>query len=72
MQTTYGEFKQEIDGHLSGHVLHIKSIRKDGKFTVTHSFGSGKRINKIYTKDQLLDQITKLDGDIKNTISSKF
>lgn len=72
MQTTYGEFKTEIDGHVSGHVLHIKSIRRDGKFTVTHSFGSGKKINKIYTKDQLLDQIARFDGDIKNTISSKF
>ena len=72
MQTTYGNFTQENDGHLSGHVLHIKSIRKDGKFTVTHSFGSGKKINKIYTKEQLQDQIAKFEGDIKNTITSKL
>ena len=72
MQTTYGNFTKEIDGHVSGHVLHIKSIRKDGKFTVTHAFGSGKKINKIYTKDQLQDQIAKFNGDIKNTITSKF
>ena len=72
MQTTYGNFTQENDGHLSGHVLYIKSIRKDGKFTVTHSFGSGKKINKIYTKEQLQDQIAKFEGDIKNTITSKF
>ena len=72
MQTTYGNFTTESDGHLSGHVLHIRSIRKDGKFTVTHSFGSGKKINKIYTKEQLQDQIAKFEGDIKNTITSKF
>ena len=68
MQTTYGNFTTENDGHLSGHVLHIKSIRKDGKFTVTHSFGSGKKINKIYTHDQLQNEIAKFNGDIKNTI----
>ena len=68
----YGNFTQENDGHLSGHVLHIRSIRKDGKFTVTHSFGSGKKINKIYTKEQLQDQIAKVNGDIKNTITSEF
>jgi hypothetical protein len=68
MQTTYGDFTTEKDGRLSGHVLHIKSIRKDGKFCVTHSFGSGKKINKIYTHDQLQNEIAKFNGDIKNTI----
>ena len=63
MQTfnkTYGEFNQESDGRLSGHVLTINDIRRDGKFSVTHSFGSGKRIKKIYTKEQLTEQINKL------------
>ena len=67
MQTfnkTYGEFNQENDGRLSGHVLTINDIRRDGKFSVTHSFGSGKRINKIYTKEQLTEQINKLTGEI--------
>jgi len=68
MEKTYGSFNQESDGHISGHVMHIKSIRKDGKICVTHSFGSGKKINKIYTRDQLQDQISKFNGDIKNTI----
>ncbi len=68
MEKTYGNFTQENDGRLSGHVLHIKSIRKDGKFCVTHAFGSGKRINKIYSHEQLQDQIAKFNGDIKNTI----
>ena len=68
MQTTYGQFSNELDGRVSGHVLHIKSIRKDGKFCVTHSFGSGKHINKIYSNDQLQDQIIKFNGVIKNTI----
>jgi hypothetical protein len=56
---TYGEFNQESDGRLSGHVLTINDIRRDGKYSVTHSFGSGKRINKIYTKEQLTEQIEK-------------
>ena len=68
MTNTYGNFTKEQDGHVSGHVLTIKSIRKDGKFTVTHSFGSGKQINKIYTYDQLQDQISKFTGTIKNEI----
>ena len=59
LKKTYGEFNQEKDGRLSGHVLTINDIRRDGKFSVTHSFGSGKRINKIYTKEQLSEQIEK-------------
>ena len=55
----YGEFNQELDGRLSGQVITVNNIRKDGKFSVTHSFGSGKRINKIYTKDQLAEQLEK-------------
>lgn len=64
MQTikkSYGEFTYEKDGRLSGHVLTINDIRRDGKFSVTHSFGSGKRINKIYTQEQLTEQINKMD-----------
>ena len=53
----YGEFNQENDGRLSGHVITVNNIRKDGKFSVTHSFGSGKRINKIYTKEQLTKEL---------------
>ena len=56
---SYGEFNQEKDGRLSGQVLTINNIRSDGKFSVTHAFGSGKRINKIYTKEQLAEQIEK-------------
>ena len=59
LKKTYGEFNQEKDGRLSGHVLTINDIRRDGKFSVTHSFGSGKRINKIYTQDQLAEQLEK-------------
>lgn len=67
MQTfnkTYGEFNQENDGRLSGHVLTINGVRRDGKYSVTHAFGSGKRINKIYTQEQLTEQINKLTGEI--------
>lgn len=56
---TYGEFNNEADGRLSGHVLTINDVRRDGKFSVTHSFGSGKRINKIYSKEQLEKEIEK-------------
>ena len=59
LKKSYGEFNQEKDGRLSGHVLTINDIRRDGKFSVTHSFGSGKRINKIYTQEQLAEQIEK-------------
>ena len=55
----YGEFNQELDGRLSGQVITVNNIRKDGKFSVTHSFGSGKRIKKIYTQEQLAEQIEK-------------
>ena len=68
MANTYGNFTKEDDGHVSGHVLTIKTIRKDGKFTVTHSYGSGKQINKIYTKEQLQEQISKFTGTIENKI----
>ena len=61
LKKTYGEFNQEKDGRLSGHVLTINGIRNDGKYSVTHSFGSGKRINKIYTQEQLNEQIEKFN-----------
>ena len=50
---SYGEFTTEKDGRLSGTVLTIKGKRKDGKYSVVHAYGSGKRINKIYTTEQL-------------------
>jgi hypothetical protein len=57
----YGEFTTEKDGRLSGHVMTITGRRKDGKYTVTHAFGSGKRINKIYTSEQLYDEVMKFE-----------
>jgi len=59
MNKTFGEFDYQADGRLSGHVMTINSIRRDGKFSVTHAFGNGKRINKIYTQEQLDEQIEK-------------
>ena len=56
-----GEFKTESDGRLSGHVITITSLRKDKKYNVTHAYGSGKRIKKIYTGDQLAFEIEKLE-----------
>jgi hypothetical protein len=61
LKKTYGEFTYETDGRLSGHVITINNIRRDGKFSVTHAFGGGKCINKIYTKEKLLAEINKFD-----------
>ena len=61
MQTTYGTFTKEQDGHFSGQVLNIKSQRQDGKFSVTHAFGGGQMINKIYTAEQLAVAISKVE-----------
>jgi len=58
---SYGEFNTEKDGRLSGHVLTITNKRKDGRYSVTHSFGSGKRINKIYTAEQLQYEVFKIE-----------
>jgi len=61
MKKQYGTFTKEADGRLSGHVITINSVRKDGKYAVTHAFAtSGKRINKVYTKEQLEEQISKI------------
>ena len=57
----YGQFTTESDGRLSGHVMTITGKRKDGKYTVTHAYGSGKRINKIYTSEQLFDEVAKFE-----------
>ena len=57
----YGEFTEEKDGRLSGHVMTITGKRKDGKYTVTHAWGSGKRINKIYTTEQLQFEVFKME-----------
>ena len=58
---SYGGFTIENDGRLSGHLMTITGKRKDGKYTVVHAFGSGKRINKIYTSEQLFDEVQKFE-----------
>ena len=58
-KTHYGTFHTEADGRLSGHTMTITGKRKDGKYMVTHAFGSGKRIRKVYTTDQLIMEIAK-------------
>ena len=57
----YGKLTTEKDGRLSGHMMSITGKRRDGKYTVTHAFGSGKRINKIYTPEQLFDEVEKFE-----------
>ena len=57
----YGQFVTEQDGRLSGHIMTITGKRRDGKYTVVHAFGSGKRISKIYTPDQLFVEASKFE-----------
>jgi hypothetical protein len=58
---TYGEFTPEADGRQSGHVMTITGKRSDGKYAVTHAFGSGKRIRKVYTPEQLFVEASKFE-----------
>jgi hypothetical protein len=58
---SYGQFNTEKDGRLSGHVLTITGKRKDNKYMVSHAWGSGSRLKKIYSTEQLIEEILKLD-----------
>ena len=58
----YGHFTQEADGRLSGHILFVYPPRRDGKIPCRHAFGSGKRINKLYSPEQLAVEVAKLFG----------
>ena len=58
---SYGEFTEQKDGRLSGHVMTITGKRKDGKYTVVHAFGNGKRFKNIYTSEQLYDEVMKFE-----------
>jgi len=60
MTGTYGNFTRESDGRLSGKRLYVSPMRRDGKFPVTHHFGSGKRINKLATREQVEQWIAEL------------
>jgi len=57
----YGKLNLQNDGRLSGHLMTITGKRKDGKYSVTHAFGDSKRINKIYTVEQLQWEIFKME-----------
>lgn len=58
----YGQFNKEPDGRLSGHIMRVGEKRKDGKFPVTHHFAtSGRMIKKVYTLEQLNEQISKFE-----------
>ena len=64
IKDTYGAMTRQADGRLSGHTMRIYGLRKDGRYTVTHFFGSGKRINKLYTLEQLTAEITKFETSV--------
>jgi hypothetical protein len=66
----YGEFTTEADGRLSGHTMTITGKRTDGKYMVTHAFGSGKRIRKIYTPQQMLAEAAKFDPRLSADLAS--
>ena len=57
----YGDMTRQADGRLSGHEMRVYGLRKDGRYTVAHIFGSGKRINKLYTAEQLAEQVNKFE-----------
>ena len=58
---TYGSLTTEADGRLSGHTMTITGKRTDGKYMVTHAFGSGKHIRKVYTPEQMLAEASKFE-----------
>lgn len=58
---SYGQFNTEKNGRLSGYVLTITGKRKDNKYMVSHAWGSGSRLKKIYSAEQLIEEILKLD-----------
>ena len=60
----FGEFTRETDGRYSGHVLTIKCIRRDGRFSVGHKFGSGAYTGQILTREQLDKAIQQIMGEI--------
>jgi hypothetical protein len=65
MQTfarSYGTFDDEQDGRKSGTMLFIGAMRRDGKYPVTFAYGSGKRIAKVFTVEQLEAEIAKLEN----------
>lgn len=59
-QQVYGKLDTEAGGRLSGTMLYVGQLRRDGKYPVTHVFGSGKRIQKLYTAEQVDEQIAKV------------
>lgn len=67
-KSQYGSFTTEADGRLSGHTMTITNKRRDGKYAVTHAFGSGKRIRKVYTPEQLLIEACKFDPKLAESI----
>jgi hypothetical protein len=58
---TYGSMTTEADGRLSGHTMTITGKRSDGKYMVTHVFGSGKRVRKVYTPEQMFVEASKFE-----------
>lgn len=61
----YGHFIPEEGGpfgsaRFSGTVVTVGTIRKDGKYPVTISFGSGKSFKKLFTEEQLQTHLDKL------------
>ena len=67
-KSTYGSFTTEADGRLSGHTMTITCKRSDGKYMVTHAFGSGKRIRKVYTPDKLFFEAVKFDPKLADSL----
>lgn len=65
IRAVYGAFTKENDGRIVGEKMYVSPPRKDGKYPVTHHFAiSGRRINKLYTEEQLNFYIRHLNKKI--------
>ena len=62
LNSNYGEFRQEADGRYTGHILHIGSMRTDGKIKVTHAFGSGRHIVQVMTPAAIEAEIARIQA----------
>lgn len=65
-KTQYGSFSKEADGRLTGTILFVTGLQKDGKYSVTYAFGSSpKRFRKIISKELLESEIKRIEEKYK-------
>lgn len=57
---SYGNIERQPQGHYAGHVIHVRQLRRDGKYACSHIFGSGRKINTVQTAESLQLDIERL------------